>query len=113
MRKHRRSTTEAPQTAVAIVGVGWYTEAEWAAVKAAAADPELFEQSFKEWVVMAEEAFSRMRQPGVKLQKIPVKASELLAWCLVYSKTNNSASRAEFVSEQVRAKDELSGRADK
>jgi hypothetical protein len=106
MRKHRRSNTEAPQPAVAIVGVGWYTEAEWAAVKSAAADPELFEQSFKEWVFMAEEALSGMRLSGVKLQKVPVNASELLAWCLAHSKINNSASRAEFVSEQVRAQDE-------
>lgn len=102
MRKHRRSKTEAPQRAVPLVGVGWYTEAEWAAVKAAAVDPELFEQSFIAWAAMAEEALAGIRRQGVEPQKILVKASELLAWCLAHGKTNDSAARAEFVSEQVR-----------
>lgn len=106
MRKLRRSNKGIAAGAVPVVGVGWYEEAEWAAVKAAAADPELFEPSYSEWVVMAEEALSGMRLSGIKPRKVQVRASELLAWCLAHAKINNSASRAEFVSEQVRAEDE-------
>jgi hypothetical protein len=89
-----------------VVGVGWYTEPEWASVKAAAADPELFEESFSEWVAMAEEALARMRVSGMEPRKVLVKSSELLAWCLAHAKVNNAPSRAEFVSEQMRIESE-------
>jgi hypothetical protein len=109
MRKHRparRSSADAPQRPTPIVGVGWYTEPEWASVKAAAADPQVFEQSFTEWVAMAEETLARMRVAGIEPHKVLVKSSELLAWCLVHGKVNNASSRAQFVSERVRIESE-------
>lgn len=80
------------------VSVGWYTPEEWAKVKAAATDPELFEPTFAEWEAMAEESLANIRAQGIDAQKSFVNASDLLAWCLIQGKENNSASRAEFVS---------------
>ena len=105
-RPTRRSNAIAPQRPLPMVGVGWYTEPEWSLVKAAAADPEVFEQSFDEWVVMAEEALARMRGAGIEPHKVLVKSSELLAWCFAHAKVNNAPSRAEFVSEQLRIRSE-------
>lgn len=31
-----------------------------------------------------------------------IKSAQLLAWCIAHAKVNNAASRAEFVSEQLR-----------
>jgi hypothetical protein len=109
MRKHRptrRPNAIAPQRPVPMVGVGWYTEPEWSSVKAAAADPEVFEPSFDEWVVMAEETLARMRVAGIEPHKVLVKASELLAWCFAHAKVNNAPSRAAFVSEQLHIRSE-------
>ena len=110
MAKHHRhkstpklSTRQQP---VPVLGASWYTESEWSAVKAAAADPELFERSFAEWVAMAEEALERMRLAGIEPRRVLVKSNELLAWCLVHNKPNNSSSRAEFVAEQMRIQSE-------
>ena len=36
-----------------VLGVVWYTEYEWALVKASAEDPELFENSYAEWLCIA------------------------------------------------------------
>ena len=87
---------------MAAVGVVWYVEPEWASVKNAAADPEVFESSFKEWEAMAEDALADMRRAGISPQKVLVASGELLAWCLAHGKENVAASRAEFVSEQMR-----------
>jgi len=87
---------------VAAVGVVWYVEPEWASVKNAAVDPEVFESSFKEWAAMAEDALADLRRAGVSPQKVLVASGELLAWCLAHGKENVAASRAEFVSEQMR-----------
>lgn len=84
------------------VGVAWYVEPEWASVKNAAVDPEVFESSFKEWAAMAEDAFANLRRAGVSPQKVLVASGELLAWCLAHGKENIAASRAEFVYEQMR-----------
>ena len=82
------------------VGVGWYTEEEWAKVKAAAADPERFEETYSEWVQVAEEALAKLRASGVSAGKSYVKAEKLLAWCLAHNKRNDGAARAQFVAEQ-------------
>ncbi len=84
------------------VGVGWYTEVEWVKVKAAAVDAERFEDSYVEWVQMAEQALAELQATGVAAATSYIIASELLAWCLAHNKPNNGAARAEFVSEQGR-----------
>jgi len=84
------------------VGVGWYTEAEWTKVKAAAADAERFEATYAQWVQMAEEALVNLQATGVFAERSYINASELLAWCLAHNRPNDGASRAEFVSEQAR-----------
>ena len=109
MRKHRptrRSKVIAPQRPLPMVGVGWYSEPEWSSVKAAAADPEVFEQSFDEWAAMAGETLARMRVAGIEPHKVLIESSELLAWCFAHAKANNAPSRAEFVSEQLRNRSE-------
>jgi len=82
------------------VGVGWYTAEEWQKVKASAKDPERFEETFEECVAMAEESLTQFRANGINAEKSYVVASELLAWCLAKNKSNDAASRAEFVSQQ-------------
>ena len=89
-----------------IVGVTWYTEQEWAGVKATATDPKRFEATFPEWVTMAEEALAKMRRAGISPVKILVTANDLLAWCLLHKKENNAGARAQFVSERNRAQHE-------
>jgi len=107
-RKHRSHTRIANSQPAVQFSVGWYTEQEWAKVRASAADPELFEATYAEWVEMAEQTLSGMRARGLNPEKSYVTADKLLAWCLAHSKPNNSASRAEFVSQQARASNEPS-----
>lgn len=87
---------------VVLVGVGWYTQKEWAKARAAAVDPERFEESYAQWLEMAETALAELQGAGVAAQRSNIKVAELLAWCLVNNKPNNAASRAEFVSGQER-----------
>jgi uncharacterized membrane protein len=88
------------------VGVAWYTEEDWREMKAAATDPERFEESHAEWIAMAIEAVADLRKAGVNTVKVFVITAELLPWCLVRGKPNNAASRAEFVAEKMRSQSE-------
>ena len=89
-----------------VVGVTWYTEENWSKVKAAATDPERFEETYAEWNAMAIEAVADLKKAGVNTVKFFVIPSELLPWCLLHNKPNNAASRAEFVSEKLRSQSE-------
>ncbi len=88
-----------------LVGVAWYTEEQWARVKARAADPELFEATYSDWMKMAEDALEEVRRAVGNPVKVNVDADELAAWCLVQGKQNNSSARAEFASYKLRQRD--------
>lgn len=81
------------------MGIVWYdSEEQWRKVKDSATDPERFEATYPEWIVMVEETLKRMLFAGVVAEKVTVNAEELLAWCLVHGKANDAGSRAQFVS---------------
>lgn len=84
------------------VAVNWYTPAEWAKVKASSIDAERFENTYEEWLEMAEKALVGLRANGVAAYKSHIDAGQLLAWCLAHGKANEAASRAEYVAEQSR-----------
>ncbi len=93
-----------PYTAAA--GASWYTELEWAKVKATAEDPERFEPTYPEWAAVVEAAMEELRQTGISPEKVLITADELLVWCRLTGKTNNGGNRAQFVSEKLRNKHE-------
>lgn len=86
-----------------IIGVTWYTAETWARVKAAATDPECFEDSFEKWKAMATAARREFQRSGVRAVECLIEPEELLAWCAANGQENNSASRGEFVSEKLTA----------
>ena len=94
------------QARSSVVGVTWYTEENWGRVKAAATDPERFEETYPEWNAMAVEAVADLKKTGVNTVKFFINSEELLSWCLLHDKPNNAASRAEFVSEGLRVQNE-------
>ena len=86
-----------------LIGVTWYTEETWAQVKATATDPECFEKSFPEWEAMAVKTRREFQRSGVRAIECQIVPEEYFAWCALNGQENNAASRAEFVSETLRA----------
>lgn len=86
-----------------MVGVTWYTKETWIQVKASAADPEGFEESFQEWEAMAIAALREFLRSGVRAVKFHIIPEEFVAWCALNIRVNNAEARAEFVSEKLQA----------
>ena len=86
-----------------LVGVTWYTGETWAQVKASAADPARLEDSFPEWEAMAISAIRELLRSDVRAVKFHIIPQEFFAWYALNDKVNNAESRAEFVSEKLRA----------
>jgi FMN phosphatase YigB (HAD superfamily) len=94
------------KTQSTVVGVAWYMEENWNKTKAAATDPERFEETYAEWSAVAIEAIADLKKTGMNAVKVLVISNELLPWCLAHNKPNNAASRAEFVAEKLRSQSE-------
>jgi len=103
MKKSRPPRRQESATQGTAVGVAWNTSSEWSRVKAAAADPERFEDSFEEWLVVAEDALVKLRSAGLSAERFLVSADELAKWCVENRLENNSSARARFVSERLQA----------
>lgn len=86
-----------------LIGMTWYTESTWAEVKATALDPESFEESFPKWKAMAISAIREFLRSGVHAVECHIDPQEFFSWCDVNNQLNNSASRAEFVSQKLSA----------
>jgi hypothetical protein len=88
-----------------LLGVAWYTEEQWARVKARAVDSDLFQATYAEWVKMAEDALAEIRREVGNPIRVYVDADELAAWCLVHGKQNDASARAEFASYKLGRRD--------
>ena len=70
-----------------IVGVVWYTASEWASTKANATDQEMFEETYEEWLQVAEEALKEFRAQGLNVQRSFITSENFLVgayWRAVY-----------------------------
>jgi hypothetical protein len=74
----------------------------WALVKENAADAEIFEATFGDWIAMAEERFEDLVTAGINPIKVLIDVDELLEWCRTNNEPNDSAARAKFVAQKMR-----------
>jgi hypothetical protein len=78
----------------AFMGVGWYNRESWAQMKKTATDPQRFEATFDEWLIMAEDALRNFAMPGGLPTKVMINPEEFFAWCKARRTRNNAAARA-------------------
>lgn len=105
MRKPTRSQSinAKRRTQSLVVGLTWYTPETWAQVKATALDPECFDESFEKWKASAVAARRNFQRSGVTALECQIVPEEFAVWCTQNGEENNSASRAEYVSQTLTA----------
>ena len=100
MFRHMRAQQRKQAMIVAVVG---YTPETWAMVKATATDPQSFEDTFEKWHAVSFAARREFLRTGVQAVECQIEPQEFADWCAAHAQENNSAARAEFVSEALRA----------
>ncbi len=63
-----------------------------------AADPDALEQTYEEWVAVAERAIRTLEAEGRSVAKVPVDTEELVRWCNEKQRPVDPSARAEFAS---------------
>jgi hypothetical protein len=86
----RRYSSEYVRTAT---GIAWYRAEDWQRLRDIAVDPELLARTYHEWVGIAERAINELESRGVLIERVPVDAEELIAWCRREGRPIDSAGR--------------------
>jgi hypothetical protein len=76
----------------------WYTARQWEKIKATAADPEIWLDTYEEWVEAAEKAVRDARSAGLVLEKVHIDADRFFAWLELNGRVNDATTRAEYVT---------------
>ncbi|MGB7624899.1 MAG: hypothetical protein WBN92_21335 [Terriglobia bacterium] len=66
-----------------------------------AGDPEVLENTYEEWVQMAEEKMGELLKAGIEAWKIPVDVEELQRWCESKGLPLDGYARAKFVAQKL------------
>ena len=98
-RKTRRYSTEYVGKAS---GVAWYDREQGPRWRQGAADPERLEETYEEWIAMAEQAIHEIEATGMLIERVPVDTEELIAWCNEQGRPIDGAAGAEFAGHQFR-----------
>jgi len=87
------------------IGVAWYeSEEEWVKVRASASDPDRLEETYQEWLSVAEKALKDIAAAGVVPEKVALDAETLKEWCRNNEKENDANTRAELASRLLSEK---------
>jgi len=90
------------------VGAARYSRDEWSKLREVASDPERLEQSYEAWLAMAEEQLQKLRKTGIEVERVDVRADDIVEWCTLKGRPVDGSSRAAFASELLGARHERS-----
>lgn len=84
-----------------VIGVAWYELEQWEKLRLVAADPNLLEETYEEWVAMAENSLLKMTTTRVTLTRIFINTDKLVKWCEEQSVPINSSARARYAAMKL------------
>ena len=92
------STPPENQPVVAIV---WYRPEQWQRVSDIAADSDEFEDSYVEWLQLAEEKAKELRGRGLRVEKVDLDSEKLILWCNERGLENDAKARSLYAAERL------------
>ena len=101
-KKNRRKVTKRSKGRKPVAGVAWYSSTQWQQLREVAADPDRLENTYQEWLVVADQAWKKIEASGIALVKVPVDVSELTDWCRERNIPIDGKARAQYVVEVMK-----------
>lgn len=108
MSKRKKRKRKTDETVKSRIGVAWYRREQWDRLLQIASDRDELEDTYDEWVTMAERRLKELGQHGYMLRKVDIDVEELLSWCNSQNRPVDGAARTEFVILKLREQDEPS-----
>lgn len=86
--------------------VAWYSPEDWHRLREVAADPEVLETTYEEWVATANSTLREIRDAGLSAEKVQVDIDELISWCEEQGLALDGRARAHYAAEKSRQRRE-------
>ena len=97
-----------------VVAIVWYRPEQWQRVRDIAADSYEFEDSYLEWLQLAEEKAKELKGRGLRVEKVDLDSEKLMVWCNERGLENDAKARSLYAAERASELDEkpslISGR---
>jgi hypothetical protein len=88
--------------------VAWYKPEQWPRLLEISADSDKLEETYGEWLIIAEKALKDFAALGVFPEKMVVDVEDLLVWCRAEGVPVNGPSRSQYAAlmleERVKGK---------
>ena len=101
-KKNRTKVTKRRTDRKPVAGVAWYSSTQWQQLREVAADPERLENTYQEWLAVADQAWKKMEASGIALVKIPLDVPKLTDWCRERNLPIDGKARAQYVVEVMK-----------
>ena len=89
-----------------VYGIAWHRREQWPLLKGEAVDSAALENTYGEWLRIAQETLINLANSGVRAERVDVDVNDLVAWCRSQGRRLDSAARAEFVARTLRGQHE-------
>jgi len=89
-----------------VVAIVWYRPEQWQRVRDIADDSDEFEDSYVEWLQIAEEKAKELKGRGLRVEKVDVDSEKLILWCNERGLENNGEARSRYAAERLSELDE-------
>jgi hypothetical protein len=89
-----------------VVAIVWYRPEQWQRVREIAADSDEFENSYIEWLQLAEEKARELRGRGLRVEKVDLDSEKLILWCNEQGLDNDAKARSRYAAERLSELDE-------
>ena len=96
-----------------VVGAAWYRENQWERLKEVSADRDRLEETWAEWLCVAEKGIRDCRARGLDVKKVDVDIEELVRWCQTKGQPVNGESRSAFAAQKLLDRGQKRGRKSK
>lgn len=83
-------------------GIPWYEDdTHYQAIKRMAADPNVFFDSYDDWLSAAEATESRIKQQGVPVFRVPLTLPEFADWCAENRQPMEASARSGYADREA------------
>ena len=84
-----------------VIAIVWYRPGQWQRVRDVATDAEELEESYAEWLQLAESNFAELQGHGLRVEKVDIDSEKLILWCNERGMENDGKARSLYAAERL------------
>jgi hypothetical protein len=84
-----------------VVGFAWYRPEQWQRVRDISSDTGALEDSYEEWLSLAEQKLKELSSSGLQVEKVDVHSEQLILWCNERGLEVNAQARSRYAAERL------------